>query len=98
MVMKSVLRHPFKSGAVVGVAAVAITLYAVPAAQAAQVSQSQESKPTVVLVHGAFVDASEWDKVIARLQHDGYKVLAPANPLRGLASDADFLRSVLATV
>ncbi|HEX6354858.1 alpha/beta hydrolase [Actinophytocola sp.] len=55
-------------------------------------------KPTVVLVHGAFADASGWSGVIAELQRDGYPVLAPANPLRDLAGDAAYLTSVLATV
>jgi pimeloyl-ACP methyl ester carboxylesterase len=39
-------------------------------------------KPTVVLVHGAWADASSWDGVIRRLQDDGYSVITPANPLR----------------
>jgi pimeloyl-ACP methyl ester carboxylesterase len=38
---------------------------------------------TVVLVHGAFADASSWNGVIARLQDKGAPVTAPANPLRG---------------
>jgi pimeloyl-ACP methyl ester carboxylesterase len=55
-------------------------------------------KPTVVLVHGAFADASGWNDVIHRLQHDGYPVLAPANPLRGVVSDAAYVASVLDTL
>ncbi|HEY6890146.1 MAG TPA: alpha/beta hydrolase [Solirubrobacter sp.] len=55
-------------------------------------------KPTVVLVHGAFADASTWNRVIGRLQKDGYPVIAPANPLRGLTSDATYLTSVLKTI
>lgn len=55
-------------------------------------------KPTIVLVHGAFADASSWSGVIRRLQMDGYPVLAPANPLRGLASDAAYLSAFLNTV
>jgi pimeloyl-ACP methyl ester carboxylesterase len=53
---------------------------------------------SVVLVHGALTDASVWAEVASRLQHDGYRVIAPAMPLRGLASDAAYLASVLATV
>ena len=45
--------------------------------------------PTVVLVHGAFADASGYGGVIRRLQADGIAVRAPMNPLRGLAFDAD---------
>ena len=36
--------------------------------------------PTVVLVHGAFADASSWNGVIERLQAQGVQVTAPANP------------------
>ncbi|WP_328676841.1 alpha/beta hydrolase [Streptomyces sp. NBC_00322] len=57
-----------------------------------------EPKPTVVLVHGAFADASSWNGVIKRLKREGYPVIAPANPLRGLGSDADYLASALKTV
>jgi pimeloyl-ACP methyl ester carboxylesterase len=47
--------------------------------------------PTVVLVHGAFADASGYGGVIRRLQAEGLAVRAPMNPLRGLAFDADAL-------
>ncbi|OAH11784.1 alpha/beta fold hydrolase [Streptomyces jeddahensis] len=57
-----------------------------------------KAKPTIVLVHGAFADASSWSGVVQRLQRDGYPVIATANPLRGLSSDAAYLRSVLDTV
>ena len=55
-------------------------------------------RPTVVLVHGAFADASGFAEVTNRLQRRGYTVIAPANPLRGVASDAAYLASVLATI
>jgi alpha-beta hydrolase superfamily lysophospholipase len=35
-------------------------------------------KPTIVLVHGAFADASSWNGVIERLQQQGYSVIAAA--------------------
>src|SRR5262249_11783376 len=53
------------------------------------------STPTVLLVHGAFSDASVWTEVIAGLQDAGVGVLAPANPLRGLATDAAYLARVI---
>jgi pimeloyl-ACP methyl ester carboxylesterase len=53
-------------------------------------------KPTIVLVHGAWADASSWTPVIRRLQDDGYTVLAAPNPLRGLGSDAAYLGAFLA--
>jgi pimeloyl-ACP methyl ester carboxylesterase len=56
------------------------------------------TKPSIVLVHGAWADGSSWSRVIALLQDKGYTVYAPANPLRGLTSDsayiADFLHSI----
>ena len=52
-------------------------------------------KPTVVLVHGAFAESSSWNGVVSRLQSEGLPVLAIANPLRGLAHDAEYLRSVI---
>jgi pimeloyl-ACP methyl ester carboxylesterase len=55
-------------------------------------------KPTVVLVHGAFADASGWTGVTQRLQQLGYTVIAPANPLRGVSSDSAYVASVLATI
>jgi pimeloyl-ACP methyl ester carboxylesterase len=47
----------------------------------------------VVLVHGGFADASFWGPVITDLQARGLPVLAPPNPLRGLAHDAEYLAS-----
>ncbi|MEU2658608.1 alpha/beta hydrolase [Streptomyces sp. NPDC007325] len=54
--------------------------------------------PTVVLVHGAFADATGWIGVIAELRRSGIPVLAPSNPLRGLTVDAAYLSSVLAQI
>jgi pimeloyl-ACP methyl ester carboxylesterase len=51
--------------------------------------------PTVVLVHGAFADASSWNGVIERLQAKGVEVKAPANPLRGIAIDSAYIAGVL---
>jgi pimeloyl-ACP methyl ester carboxylesterase len=51
--------------------------------------------PTVVLVHGAFADASSWRPVFDRLDGDGHTVLAPPNPLRGLPYDASYTASVI---
>jgi pimeloyl-ACP methyl ester carboxylesterase len=58
-------------------------------------SDGSTTKPTIVLVHGAFADASGWDAVIGGLQGDGFDVLAAANPLRGLAIDSAYVRSVI---
>ena len=56
------------------------------------------AKPTIVLVHGAFADGSSWTGVITRLQHDGYNVIAPANPLRSLSGDSSYIAGVLAQI
>ena len=61
----------------------------------AEPSQRTDGKSTVVLVHGAFADASSWNGVIERLQHNAYSVVAPANPLRGVDADSAYLASVV---
>ena len=54
------------------------------------------SKPTIVLVHGAVEDSALWTHgVIQGLQRDGYPVKVFSNPLRGVAVDAAYLRSML---
>jgi pimeloyl-ACP methyl ester carboxylesterase len=50
---------------------------------------------TVVLVHGAFADASGFGGVIRELVSAGHEVVAPPNPLRGLAFDASTLGAVV---
>jgi pimeloyl-ACP methyl ester carboxylesterase len=63
-----------------------------------QPGQAPVEKPTVVLVHGAWADSSGWGGVITKLEKDGYPVLAVANPLRGLASDAAYVRSIVDSI
>ncbi|WP_243074031.1 alpha/beta fold hydrolase [Microbacterium sp. SS28] len=55
-----------------------------------------ESNPTIVLVHGAWADASSWNAVITPLQAEGLTVLAPPNLLRGLTEDSAYIASFLA--
>jgi pimeloyl-ACP methyl ester carboxylesterase len=55
-------------------------------------------KPTIVLEHGAWADASSWDQVILRLQKDGFTVYAPPNPLRGVSYDSAYLKDFLSTI
>ena len=54
----------------------------------------EATSPTVVLVHGAFADASSWSGVIERLQAKCVPVKAPANPLRGISTDSDYIAGV----
>lgn len=51
--------------------------------------------PTVVLVHGAFADSSSWSGVIERLQANDVKVVAFANPLRGISYDSAYVAGLL---
>jgi pimeloyl-ACP methyl ester carboxylesterase len=73
-----------------------------PAAQsapgAATPGSHDQAKPTIVLVHGSWADASSWTDVVKRLQRAGYQVFAPPNPLRSLSGDAEYLRTFLSTV
>ncbi|GAA3398037.1 alpha/beta hydrolase [Streptomyces roseoviridis] len=94
--------HPTRRTLALGLAlpaTLAALVGAGPAGGSAAVGADRhDPKPTIVLVHGAFADASSWSGTIRRLQHAGYPVLAPANPLRGLADDTAYLRSVLAAI
>jgi pimeloyl-ACP methyl ester carboxylesterase len=59
---------------------------------------AKETKPTVVLVHGAFAESSSWDEVIQRLQAEGYTTVAVANPLRSLSGDAEYVAGVVKSI
>jgi len=63
-----------------------------------QQSQQTGAMPTIVLVHGAFADASSWNGVIERLQQQGCTVIAPANPLRGVTADSAYVASLLGQI
>jgi pimeloyl-ACP methyl ester carboxylesterase len=52
-------------------------------------------RPTIVLVHGAFAESASWDRVIDPLVAEGHHVIAAANPLRGLSSDAAAVSDVV---
>jgi pimeloyl-ACP methyl ester carboxylesterase len=71
---------------------------ATPVTHGTMKSAGESSKPTIVLVHGAWADSSSWSGEVARLQRDGYPVVAAPNPLRGLSNDsatlADFLSKI----
>ena len=77
-----------KAAALVGAMALAA-----PAA-----GQTENVKPTIVLVHGAFAESASWNGVVANLTRDGYPVIAAANPLRSLAGDAAQVASVVRSV
>jgi pimeloyl-ACP methyl ester carboxylesterase len=89
------------AAAVAAVSAAALTSSAsahtaTPASHtAALTAAGTRPKPTIVLVHGAWADASSWTPVIERLQKAGYTVDAPPNPLQGLAYDSKYIASYL---
>jgi pimeloyl-ACP methyl ester carboxylesterase len=84
--------------AVVATLALAASTAAAQPATTHAAAGAAAAKPTVVLVHGAFADASGWAGVIGRLQRLGYPVVAPANPLRGVAADAAYLKTFLSSI
>ena len=59
---------------------------------------SSPTKPTIILVHGAFAESSSWDGVASVLIAHGYPVIAAANPLRSVKNDADYVASVVKDV
>jgi pimeloyl-ACP methyl ester carboxylesterase len=56
------------------------------------------SKPSIVLVHGAWADSGSWDAVVLRLQNAGYTVYVPPNPLRGLSYDSESIADFIAPI
>jgi pimeloyl-ACP methyl ester carboxylesterase len=58
----------------------------------------RSARPTIVLVHGDWADASSWNGVIERLHDKGFTVVAPPNLLRGPAVDAAYLANFLQTI
>jgi pimeloyl-ACP methyl ester carboxylesterase len=61
-------------------------------------ARTNSHKPVIVLVHGAFADASSWNGVVDILHKDGYVVVAAANPLRGVKSDGAYIASLVASL
>ncbi|WP_345428643.1 alpha/beta hydrolase [Actinoallomurus vinaceus] len=61
-------------------------------------AEATQAKPAIVLVHGAWADASSWNPVMSRLQNAGYTVYAPPNPLRGVQSDAQTIADFVNTI
>jgi pimeloyl-ACP methyl ester carboxylesterase len=68
--------------------------FAVSGAAAVQAAD----KPTIVLVHGAFADSSGWNGVVSKLNRDGFRVVAAANPLRSLKTDAEAVSTLVKSI
>ncbi|MGC1761132.1 MAG: alpha/beta hydrolase [Candidatus Cybelea sp.] len=75
----------------------ALAAFAAPSLIARAQSRAS-TKPTIVLVHGAWADGSSWNGEVTRLQRDGYTVVAPPNTRRGVQADASYLASFLRTI
>jgi pimeloyl-ACP methyl ester carboxylesterase len=59
----------------------------IPLAMSAEHSERNPAATTIVLVHGAWADASGWYDVTRALQERGYKVVAVQNSLFSFATD-----------
>jgi pimeloyl-ACP methyl ester carboxylesterase len=75
--------------------AVTATVDAQPALRSATVRPGVVAKPSIVLVHGAFADASGWDAVIRILQAKGYEVSAVQNPLSSYEADVETTKRLI---
>jgi len=94
VVARQIRRWPLPVIATLAVAALAV----LPGRSDAAVRAPAQPRPTIVLIHGAWADASSWAGVVRRLQRDGYTVDAPPNQLRGLTGDAAYVSAFLATI
>ena len=91
-------RTGFAAGTITILALTALLVSSSTARPSHAKARKAHATPTVVLVHGAWTDASSWSRVVQRLQRDGYTVDVPPNPLRGLASDAAYLADYMQTI
>lgn len=91
------MNSPFKRfAALVGGMAIGAAALATPLLPSAQ--KASPSKPTIVLVHGAFADSSSWNGVIQHLHAKGYTVVAASNELRSVKSDAAEVNSLVKSI
>ncbi|GAA1519969.1 alpha/beta hydrolase [Sphaerisporangium rubeum] len=90
--------HPRHRALSLLIAALTLVLGLTAAVAPASATRTPPAKPTIVLVHGVFADASGWNATITALQAAGFPVIAPANPLRDLTSDAEYISSVVDTI
>ena len=98
MTVEFVRRHGARRIAPLALAGLVVLSMGSGRAARAALLEPGGQNPTIVLVHGAWADSSSWNAVTQQLQDQGYTVVAPANPLRGLQPDAAYLSSVLASI
>ena len=98
--MQSIARRVFELGTYPAAAALSGILLVLTTITPlrSHADHSAKSKPTIVLVHGAFADSSSWNRVAIRLLYEGYPVVAASNPLRGVKDDADYVANLLDTI
>lgn len=98
--LSNVFRRSDFSGRRLGIAASLALLgtMSVVELSVAAPSTSDRTKPTVVLVHGAFAESASWNGVAARLAKQGFHVIAATNQLRSVKGDAAYVASVLRSV
>ncbi len=75
--------------------AVGLAIHHADAVTAQPLAQTTNTKPAIVLVHGAFADGSSWQRVIPLLERDGYTVTAVQNPLTSLPDDIATTKRVI---
>ncbi len=74
---------------------IATVAFALAGTFIASASHAQDTTPSVVIVHGAFADGSDWAKVVPLLQAQGVAVTVVQNPLTSLADDVAATRRAL---
>jgi pimeloyl-ACP methyl ester carboxylesterase len=57
-----------------------------------------QNRPSIVLVHGAFAESASWNGVVKNLEKRGFRAVAAANPLRGVAADAASISAIVRSI
>jgi len=97
--MSRFLHRARRFGAPVGAVVITVALLSgCSPTKPAAAAPADGVKPTVVLVHGAWADASSWDGEITALQQRGYDVRAIANPLENLTTDSEYVSAFVKTI
>ncbi|HEX3814430.1 MAG TPA: alpha/beta hydrolase [Mycobacteriales bacterium] len=92
-------RLPFRIAAVLATLALLSTgLVGSISVATASPTSAHHSKPTIVLVHGAWADPTSWNDVVPRLRHDAYRTVTPALGLVSVAADVAKVRAVLDSI
>ncbi len=93
----STFRSLMSLGPLFGLVALALFVSSGRSAVTQTHSKKTTTKPTIVLIHGAWANTASWSGEISRLQADGYTVAAPPNPLLSVSGDSQFIADYLKT-